>query len=220
MAPSRRDTSARLRTFASKIDRETNEILTPQDWLPCSVFAATTRPARVLVFPRDALVRRLSAARLWPRDWAAVVRYGVPPAWLAKVIADRCAALGVEPSFVGDLDPLDLHIFHAYRNCDPWLGGRKRLPFHFLGVDDRWIQLGRRLAKPGYGSSPSTSRMDKWEREHMALLAAVDLESVVGPESMALLRAGRKIEVEGASSEALFGPTILKRILALLRRCR
>ena len=138
----------------------------------------STKPATVLAaMPETGL----------PGDCAVVARYGLPSERDGEFLASFTN--GGHVSFLGDLDPPDLLIF-------AWLQEvLAPAPIEHLGVSDAiWRELGSPL--PERFALPLTES----ERSAVALLEEVlpQLANIAGQSSAALLRFGRKIELESA----------------------
>ncbi len=115
--------------------------------------------------------------------------------------------------FVGDLDPLDLLVYAAWRNGPSKLRGKAGIgmPVAYGGIRDSWAtRLDRRLQM----------EMGPFERELWPYVRRIlpDVHELVGPKCFALLQAGRKIELEGATNPHIHGPGRVARILRDLRR--
>lgn len=143
------------------------------------------------------------------------------PLSVARARLVRCEAEGngAPICFLGDLDPLDLTHYLTLR-----AGGVGSAPtaldVTYLGVGDALIALCeahvRSRVRPLF--EQVTITMTDFERRHLAALEAVwpVMASVVGPRSMALLRAGRKLELEGAINPAIYDDAFPEALLAFV----
>jgi hypothetical protein len=174
--------------------------LTKASWLDMcdgwSAFYGRRRPPRLSLFTRPWIV---------PRVYAEVVR--------REMMRMRTKELAM----VGDLDPLDLTALLSLQ-CGgvDTVGRTKALPIRWLGVRDEWLAAcdGALGSK---GSGWTTIAMSVFEVEHWRRLEAlgVSWESIIGPRSVALLRSGRKLELEGASNPAIYGRPFLAKVRRL-----
>jgi hypothetical protein len=114
--------------------------------------------------------------------------------------------------FVGDLDPVAIAQYLAARDM---LAAAPRRPLRYGGMNDAWLaaMVGSQLSL-----SQLSIRMERGERRLLAALdAAVDLDSLVGPESAEMLRSGTKVELEAAVNPAIHGPAQRRWIFGYLR---
>jgi hypothetical protein len=117
--------------------------------------------------------------------------------------------------FVGDLDPYGVVQYVETRRMLQRANGPILL---YGGVDDAWLEAiehrlirGRRLEQIQVPlSRPETTLLTKVER-------AIDLEELVGRRCLAVLRTGYKIELEGATNPALYGPSHRRWVFRYLR---
>ncbi len=186
----------------------------PKDWegqdlggeAALRVFASGQRPPRrVLVVTKEAPVRRWSRSD-WPPGLVVVVASG-------NLTRPQVAALGALASdksvpvvFVGDADPMALHTFQCLR---VYLGSRR---VRFCGICDAVLDaLGDELVQPDRLRALDLSVFDQ---EHLAVVTALEKpERVLGPRVAAVLRGGRKIEIEALSFRADLTPALFQAAL-------
>ena len=184
----------------------------PGPW-PLEVYAAPAPAEHTLLFTKPFLLRLwLRAGRLPPRT-DVLVHYGVPSARVCDLVRAQLPP-GRRALFVGDLDPLDLAVYVAFRRGGVGPGRGRSVPVTYAGIDDRWLELCRRYArKPGLGT---LIRLSGRERQQLRALerAGLDFEATGGIRCSALLRSGYKLETEGATNPHLYRP----RLYANLRR--
>jgi hypothetical protein len=131
--------------------------------------------------------------------------YSLVTAESAAFVAEQVRRRRAELCFVGDLDPHDLTIFLTLAVELKKLS----VPVRYSGINDAWIELCNRfLPEPDVnipGKLP-TVPLDAYEQEHLRLLngLAMSWDEVVGPASMAMLRGGSKLELEGASNPGCY----------------
>ena len=120
-------------------------------------------------------------------------------------------AFGAPIFFLGDLDPYDLTVYLLL--CAGGMGedghpADERAAVTYLGAGDALIDLCERHALPDWSPllDRATITMTDFERRHLTLLEGLwpEMESVVGRHAMALLRSGRKLELEGATNPAIY----------------
>ena len=165
-----------------------------QFWLP-------RRPTRVVICPKTAPVGWWLAAGGVPRDLGFACSSHPNDAGALRVL-EQALPRSARAVFVGDLDPLAIV---QYLELARSFGRRKRsLPYG--GLDDTWLAAMRGHWARANGVDAVRIPLDDDERRLLARLdRAIDLERLVGPQSSALLRAGHKIELEGATNPVLYG---------------
>ena len=96
---------------------------------------------------------------------------------------------------------------------------RAPVPVAYFGIDDDWLgtcegRLGEREVRN------VLIRQDQTERKLLVELerAGLDVEALVGPRCAALLRAGLKLEIEGATNAAFYGKEFMGELLRRLLR--
>jgi len=123
-----------------------------------------------------------------------------------------------ELAVIGDLDPLDLTVLLSLACGGVGKGlATRSIPVLWRGVRDDWrAECDRARRRTGYRSEP-TIQMTEFEQRHWERLEGLDVpwEQIIGPHSAALLRSGRKLELEGASKPAIYGDGFPRRVLRL-----
>ena len=192
---------AKLARLTSELEKNPGdyEPIAPSDWPPLQVFLPDGRkPRRALFLTKDSVLIRLMAEDLLPHDAVVLCRYGLPTekyAREARMLLSRSA----RAIFVGDLDPLDLHVYLSLRR------GNSRLKLEHGGLNDACLDLCERNLKKGQRLESALIRMGERERRHFAILdSLVDVTAIVGERSRDLLRSGFKLELEGATNATLF----------------
>ena len=193
----------------------------PGPW-PVELFTADRRARRLLLLTKPFLVRVWLRAGVFPEDTDAIVSYGIPSNRVCDVVRDHAARIRGALLFVGDLDPLDLAVYAALGAGGASVGRRRRaaLQVRYAGVDDRWLAACERNRRRTGGRS--TILLSRGERDQLAALerAGLDLEGTVGPRCAALLRAGYKLEIEGATNPAIYRPRHQQDVRDLVLRGR
>jgi hypothetical protein len=137
-----------------------------------------------------------------PNDVTLLWRYGpLGPRERAFVrgVADH---FGASVYFVGDLDPLDLATY-ATLVADPAVASAA-----YLGISASWLDACRadlaKQARPAF--QLVCIAMDAAEREGWQSLRqiGVDWSEIIGASGLSLLDSGLKLELEGASTPALY----------------
>jgi hypothetical protein len=121
-----------------------------------------------------------------------------------------------ELAVVGDLDPLDLTVLLSLGSGG--LGGKGahiRVVWH--GPRDQWLDACDRARRRSGWRGVPTITMTTFERSHWEQLRALDVPwaRVLGPRSVALLDAGEKLELEGASNPGIYGDGFERRVRRL-----
>ncbi len=178
--------------------------------MPLRVYAHGSGVGRVLVTTNDPALRR-SALMSSSEDLASVVVSGYVSSGQAAAIARLSSGRFGPIAFVGDADPLSLHIFVSLRE---YMGPAK---IAFCGICDRMLaKLNEARATPAVVESLEQSAFD---RAHLRVLRRLtELEDVVGPEVSAVLASGRKIELEALSFRADVIPAFFRLALMEGRR--
>jgi hypothetical protein len=117
--------------------------------------------------------------------------------------------------YFGDLDPLDLANFLSLKVAVEPLGAKVK----YAGVGGAWLRNIRNpITKGRKRFIEATILMSPFEKMMLSWLEtmSVDWDSVVGAEAMKLLRAGRKLEVEGAIQPYFHGKKSMARALNAL----
>jgi len=174
---------------------------------PLRVFAGGQPPRRVLVVTKEAIASR------WQRYWSAglvvVATSGIVTRAQAAVLG-QLASDGLIP-FVGDADPMGLH---TYLSLKSHLGAQR---VRFCGICDSVLDMiGEDEAQPERLESLALSRFDQ---AHLRVVEALATpEQVLGLRVAAVLRNGRKIQLEALSFRAdRMIPALFKAALSLSR---
>ena len=192
-------TVRRWRAFQRQIERsgaDEYETLLPYR-SPMDLRFGGSAPAKLFYCTKRIFVDTLDERNLIPKDWLVISRFLMPTGEAISAIRHLMRGFRLPLTFVGDLDPLDLTIFAALRAGSPDFSVPARpLSVGYAGVDDVWLALTERFrTRP----SPVNDQSDL-EREHLAILFELipDLEMIVGSRCLNLLKAGKKLELEGA----------------------
>jgi hypothetical protein len=104
--------------------------------------------------------------------------------------------------FVGDMDPFGLVQYVEARRVLREANGPGLV---YGGIDDVWLAAMERTLKRGHRLDRTCIPLMKHERTLLERLDhALDIERIVGPRAVALLRSGFKIEMEGATNRHLY----------------
>jgi hypothetical protein len=188
------------------------EPIAPNPWPPLQVLLPSRRrPARALYLTKSSVLTRWITEGLLPRDLAVLCRPGLPTKEYLGELRERVAR-AQQTIFIGDLDPLDLHVYVALRPIGE---------IDYGGINDACLQLCERNLKRGRRLESVMFRMRAAEARHFAIIdSLVDVTAIVGPRSHALLRAGWKLELEGATNLQHFEPRHLTRLTKVMTRAR
>jgi hypothetical protein len=176
------------------------------------------RPER-LIYVTKLAVHRWLIELLHPE--APVLLYGcggLPSEAVCRHVRATRMHCGVPAFFLGDLDPGDLTVLLALNRGSPRLRPtREGTPLRLMGIGDSLLTWFRRRLSPGQFKKAIT-HMSPGELQHLGFLREVflNLEEVVGKESMRLLESGQKIEVEGLLCWAQPGTRLREELSALL----
>lgn len=206
----------KLRAFLrSRAAQQNWESLTPDPSVPAEWFVGSEEPDWILCFTKGFLVEQWRRRSVVPGDCAIAIRYGMPTRGFLRMLRAMAKHWNTGVLFVGDLDPLDLGVYWALRES---LNAIAR-PIAFGGIDDGWLTLCERRLKPKFGFHNVTIRMSAFERKHLAAVeSALDIERTVGARAAALLRSGRKLELEGASNPEFYEKRHTTELLHHMRR--
>jgi hypothetical protein len=189
------------------------EQLGPFGQYPLELWVPKARAARRTVYvTKGVFLRRLMWEECLPDDSIILCRYGLPTATFRREISAYFSKTR-SAIFVGDLDPLDLHVYLTLREDTPALryGGLNDSSLDFL---ERNLKRNQRLDTP-------TLSMGPMERRHFAILdSMVDIAALIGPRSRDLLRSGRKLELEGATNVNYFKRGHLETFRSFLERTK
>lgn len=116
-------------------------------------------------------------------------------------------------AFVGDLDPPALVQFVETQRM-----AARRVRVAYGGIDDGWLDLVEAGLTRPWRLERVLIALEADERALLPKLErAIDLDRLVGPRSAALLRGGRKLEIEGASNPRFYGPDHFRRLMKRIR---
>ena len=186
--------------------------LWPPSWPPATYHLSAAKPRRLLYFTKDFLLKQWLQRGPLPAGLGAIVRPGLATPNYCALLRREAKALRQPVLFVGDCDPYDLTVFLSLqRGSDDLVKhAETAAPVRYLGVDDRWLALCAAAFSPPEGGNPDfklvLTGMTALERRHLEVLLEVapEIERLVGPRCMQILRAGRKLELEGACSRSLY----------------
>jgi hypothetical protein len=101
--------------------------------------------------------------------------------------------------FLGDLDPGDLTVLLALARGNPQLrSGGQGIPLIYSGIGDGFLDhFRRRLTAAQFKAAVLDMSQDEVRHFHLLRGMFVDMEGVIGSESMRFLDRGKKIEIEG-----------------------
>ncbi len=208
---------SRLLRRARASDFEDREFLRAGSSPSLTLWMTGPRPRRILVTTKATWIGWAEAAI--PAGLLVVQRYGLPSQAHVEWVRETGMRMGAKIVFVGDLDPLDLTIFAAWRSGNPaFREGRERpLPIRYGGIADGWA---RRAGGFQEWSSRIRIAMQPFERDHWALLKRLlpDAEAHVGADCFRLLEGGHKVEIEGATNPAIHGRGFPGTVLRALGR--
>jgi len=188
----------------------------PGDWegqdlvgeAPLRVFVGERAPRRVLVVTKEAVLRRWERPD-WPAGLVVVVACGMLTRAQAGVLGGLAGDTSVPIAFVGDADPMGLHTFLCLRGH---LGAQR---VRFCGICDAVLDIiGDKRAQP---ESLETLKLSAFDQAHLRVVATLaKLDQVLGPRVSAVLRNGKKIEIEALGFRAdLMIPALFKAALKL-----
>jgi hypothetical protein len=180
-------------------------------WNAPQVFFGDASLRTLLLFAKPSLLNGwLRMKDGLPAGVAAIVSFAMPTSIGLRWTKGLASHWQVPVNFIGDLDPFDLTLFAAHRCQDADLRKPRKIiwPITYKGIDDRWLELCDRNFRPGWTLKKVCIKMRPVEREHFAIveraLGKSDLESLVGPRCLAILRSGAKLELEGASNPVFY----------------
>jgi hypothetical protein len=176
---------------------------------PLGVFGVPPQ-ARALLLVTKPTLPRLFQPLAKSERCLFLCRYGVPSRGTLRTVRWFSTALGLPISFVGELHPVDLWAFVAYRS----------VPMQWGGINDAWLSLCEGALKREYTLDSVCIRMSAVEKAHFKALEQrlPELEAIIGRQSIALLRSGRILAIEGASNPDLYKRGFRERLLEHLMR--
>lgn len=216
--------ASQLLRFVRSLDKDSGEYesLMPSTWPPLQLVEGSEAPSKCIYVTKLSLFTRWGSQDLLPPDWIVLCRYGLPtPRYQSRIQRLR---QGLPILFVGDLDPLDLHVFFSMKRGDLSLRGSERSWLIFAGINDSWLDLCDRNLKPGRKLESMLIPMSELEKAHFDLLfnAVPGLPGLIGERSFELLRTGWKLELEGATNAAHYRErhlaSVVKKLAKLVPR--
>jgi len=224
--PAAQTLSARWARFQRKVerrDRAEYDSIEPHHFRWLEVYhGSDIKPSRLFFSMRDLLFRRFKLDNRFPRDWHALVRWGTLTQSFMNAVQDHARQLQLPILYIGALKPFDLTVFAALRFGDAEFTRRSRsaVPVHYLGIDDRWMQVCFDSLLPKHTSKQFSHPMRPIEREHFKFVQEMlpDLEELVGPRSFEILKSGHYIPFEAVSGTGYFNESFHPRLLAHLKR--
>ena len=226
------------RRFVASVDDYNVE--GPLDDTRAPLTAYPVERATLLLFvTKDALVRYWLHEELLPPTTAVFDLHGPATAQHCALVKRQADGLKVPHLFYGDLDPMDLTTFGTLR-----AGGTRwdhdpatAISLDYRGINDRVLALAEKNVNPSLRASqawdtaaeesstdPPDSKLRPLifpmipdERRHFEVLEKLmpDLEELVGPRCLELLRQGWKIEVE-ALHPTHFGKGFVSKLLKMI----
>jgi DNA topoisomerase VI subunit A len=174
---------------------------------PLRVFVGQRAARRVLVVTKEAALRRWNRSD-WPVGLLVVVASGMITRAQAAVLAELAIDRSLPIAFVGDADPMSLHTYLSLR---AHLGARR---VRFGGICDEVLDIiGDEKAQP---DSLGTLELSVFDQAHLRVVATmVKPQQVLGPRVAAVLRSGKKIEIEALSFRADLTPALFNAALRL-----
>ena len=152
------------------------------------------------------------------QHWLGIERYGILTPEALDTLHFLVNGFQLPLVFVGDLRPIDLTTFALLRTgtTDFSRRGARPLPVTYAGINDDWLALSDQYRLRG--QKMLECPMDRWEREHLALLHEFvpDLPELVGERSWALLQASQQVFLEVTYGEGSFRKGYPERLIAHL----
>jgi DNA topoisomerase VI subunit A len=185
----------------------------PDDWegqdlegdAPLRIFAGSRAPRRVLVVTKEAVLKRWPKSD-WPGGLVVVVASGIVTRPQAAVLEKLASDRSVPIAFVGDADPMGLHTYASLRGH---LGAQR---VRFCGICDAALDaIGDENVQPDRLTTLELSALDHTQLRVVEGLAKP--ERVLGPRVSAVLRNGKKIEIEALSFRADLTPALFRAAL-------
>jgi hypothetical protein len=219
-----RSVTKRWLDFIKEVDRRPErdeyESLAPHRYRALEIYQGGGKPGRLFYFTEEFTFRRWIWYDHSPRDWHVLAKYGLPPPSYLATIRQYVTHLGLPLRFVGSLRPKDLCVFAALRAGGPDMvfNPRTAVPVEYLGLDDRWLKLCEKNAKPKVPVDQLVYRMGRLEEEHLDFIIDLlpDLEELIGPRCFDMLMKGWGFPLAAACNPAFYGkafPNLLRRHL-------
>ncbi len=187
----------------------------PLTGMPFSVLPSRREPRQVLFTTKPSGVLGFHLTELAGEDTTCVWRYGVTSSaeW-TRLRTERDLGATVL-SFIGDLDPLDLAVFAS---LDAGTSRHEMKVVH-LGVDEEWVRLCVKYLAANCRTVP-TIEMSPFEIAAYRALRELPgaLPASVGQRCRALLEAGQKLELEGASNPVFYRGGFSAALERMIRR--
>lgn len=145
---------------------------------------------------------------------------GLPSTTVCGHMHATQSAFKVPAYFLGDLDPGDLTVLLALASGNPRLrSDREGTSLRYLGIGVRFLELFRRRLT---AAQLKTAELDMTpdELHHFRLIRDIflNVEDVIGEDSLRLLERGKKLEVEGLLRWASEGTKLRADLRAFLLR--
>jgi hypothetical protein len=196
--------------------------LAPDEWMRTFSFTASVATPRTLLYftksqPLSWLVTDWKEAL--PAKVEVIVHWGLVVDHQADRVRREASRCGRRIRFLGDLDPQDLATYLSLAFGGHRMRPRKSaVPIVYAGINDAWLGAAESATKIQPQSFLDTGSIEMTDAEKRYLRVveqlAPQLETWVGPRCAALLRSGRKIEME-----AVLNPEIFRLgYIALLRK--
>jgi hypothetical protein len=156
-------------------------------------------PRKIVYLTKLASYRRI--VELF-RPAAPLVLYGyggLPSTAFCQHLRAMWRFFRVPVFFLGDLDPGDLTVLLALVRGNPQLrSGRPGAPMRYSGIGDGLLDyFRRRLSAAQFRAAILDMNQDELRHFHLLREMFVNMEDIVGSESVRLLGSGKKIEIEG-----------------------
>lgn len=172
---------------------------------PVDVLFGGGRPRKIFYFTKRGIVHQFRDGGLIDPEWILIFRYVMPTQEAIDFIRYLVRGFGASLTFVGDLDPLDLNIYAALQAGSPdFAETAEPMTVAYAGIDDEWLALADKFRLKS-GPPPEFSQ-HRLEREHFKVVRELipGLEALLGSRSFELLRAGKKVELEGAFGSGFY----------------
>jgi hypothetical protein len=143
---------------------------------------------------------------------------GLPSSLVCKHLRATQSFFKVPVYFLGDLDPGDLTVLLALARGDPRLrSGQQGISLRYTGIGDRLLELFRnRLSTAQFKAAILEMTPDELRHFQLIRNTFLNVEDIVGSESMRLLDHGNKIETEWLLRWALEKPKLREELRAFL----
>jgi hypothetical protein len=212
--------SDRLMAYVRSLDKESTDydVIAPERWPPLEAITPARKPVLCVYVAKPVIVHRWYLDQMIPSDWIVISRSGLPT-------IEHCAMVNrlrehLPVVFVGDLDPLDIHLYWSLRRGNVALEGADRKWMLYGGILDAWLELCHAYLRSSRRLDEVLIRMGSAEKRHFRELSACvpHLNDLLGPRCFQLLAAGWKLELEGATSSAVYRIGLQRRIIEMIRR--